>query len=179
MKRLQAVSRECQQKNTIVTYDLARAKIAKQIQSEDFPKFDEVFMFGVFHIALNILSSIGKIIEVSGGPSVLLQAKIVAPGSINQFLKEKMYNRCKRGHRLLGTAFHGLHLDKFIEDMTDKDNLICDLKNIAIQGPVNVQNIPQKIKEVFDEYEKFVNETLAGKRKNSSVLDAVYYHYRP
>ena len=39
-----------------------------------------------------------------------------------------------------------------------------DLKNIAIQGPVNVQDVPQKIKRVLDEYEKFVDETLAGKR---------------
>ena len=81
-----------------------------------------------------------------------------------------MYNRCKRGHTLLATAFHGLHLAKFIEDMTDKDDFISDLKNIAIQGPVNVQDIPQNIKQVFDEYEKFVYETLAGKRGKKTLL---------
>ena len=79
-----------------------------------------------------------------------------------------MYNRCTRGHTLLATAFHGLHLAKFIEDMTDKDDFISDLKNIAIQGPVNVQDIPQNIKQVFDEYEKFVYETLAGKRRKTA-----------
>ena len=121
-------------------------------------------MFGVFHIILNIFSSVGKIIEGLGGPYVLSEAKIIMPGSINQFMKGKMYNRCKRGHTLLAAAFHGLHLAKFIEDEREKGNFMSDLKNIAIQGPVNVQDIPQKIKQVLDEYEKFVDETLAGKR---------------
>ena len=52
-----------------------------------------------------------------------------------------MYNRCKR-----------------------RTTSLSDLKNIAIQGPVNVQDIPQKIKQVLDEYQKFVDEALAGKR---------------
>ena len=52
LKRSQTVSRECRQKNTIVTYDLAIAKITKQIQSEDFPQFDIFIMFGPFHIVL-------------------------------------------------------------------------------------------------------------------------------
>ena len=61
--------------------DLAIAKIAKQIQSEDFPQFDDVYiMFSAFHIILNIFSSVGKIIEGSGDPYVLSEAKIVPPG---------------------------------------------------------------------------------------------------
>ena len=75
-----------------------------------------------------------------------------------------MHNRCKRGHTLLAAAFHGLHLAKFIADMKEKDKFMSDLKNIAKQGPVNVQDIPQKIKQVLDEYEKFVDETLDRKR---------------
>ena len=134
LKRSQTVSRECRQKNTIVTYDLAIAKIAKQIQSEDFPQFDIFIMFRPFHIVLYTFSSVRKIIEGSGGPYVLSEAKIVAPGSINQFLKGKMYNRCKRTHTLLAIAFRGLHVAKFIEDMTDKDDFISELKNIAMQG---------------------------------------------
>ena len=87
MKRSQAVSRECRQKNTIVTYDLAIAKITKQIKFENSPQFDDVFiMFGPFHIVLDIFSNVGKIIEGSSVPYVLSEAKIVAPGSINQFL---------------------------------------------------------------------------------------------
>ena len=43
-------------------------------------------MFGPFHIVLDIFSNVGKIIEGSSVPYVLSEAKIVAPGSINQFL---------------------------------------------------------------------------------------------
>ena len=37
LKRSQEVSKECGQRYTIVTYDLAIAKIAKQLQSEEAP----------------------------------------------------------------------------------------------------------------------------------------------
>ena len=36
---------------TIITYDLAIAKVAKQIQCEEYPTFDSIFvMFGTFHV---------------------------------------------------------------------------------------------------------------------------------
>ena len=61
------------------------------LQSEESPHFDDIFvMFGAFHVMLNVYSSTGEILEGSGRPYVLSEAKIVAPGSINQFLKRKM-----------------------------------------------------------------------------------------
>ena len=48
-------------------------------------------MFGSFHIELNILDIFGRLIEGSGGPFVLSEGKIIAPGSIVRFLKGKPY----------------------------------------------------------------------------------------
>ena len=49
LKRSKIVANECGQKYTLVTYDLAIAKIAKRIQCEETPQFDNVFiMFGSF-----------------------------------------------------------------------------------------------------------------------------------
>ena len=59
LKRSQDVSDECGQTHRIVTYDLAIAIIAKQLQSEESPQFDNTFdMFGAFHITLNVYSRV-------------------------------------------------------------------------------------------------------------------------
>ena len=50
LKRSQAVTNECGDKYAIVTYDLAVATIAKQIQIQNSPKIDDCFIqFGQFH----------------------------------------------------------------------------------------------------------------------------------
>ena len=58
------------QKTSIaVTYDLAIAKIAMQIQHEETPKYDGVFIaLGSFHIEMAFFKVLGKIIAESGGP---------------------------------------------------------------------------------------------------------------
>ena len=161
----------------IVTYDLAIAKVAKQIQSEESPQFDDVFvMFGAFHIMLNIFSSTRKIIEGSGGPYALSESKIVAPGSINKFLKGKMYNRCKRGHNLLWAAVHGLHLERFIEDLNVKEDFINELDKIAVNGPVSGDDIPKMLKHLITQYEFYCNDTLTGERGKTAQFWMQYAH---
>ena len=51
---------ECKEPYALVTYDLAVAKIAKQIQATEKPLLDDVFlMFGSFHIEMSYFSSLG------------------------------------------------------------------------------------------------------------------------
>ena len=79
MRRSQVIAKECGEKYALVTYDLAVAKIAKQIQSTEAPLFENVFvMFGSFHTEMSFFGSIGRIIEDSDGPFVLTEAEIVA-----------------------------------------------------------------------------------------------------
>ena len=67
-------------------YNLACAKIARQIQIEESPKFDNCFIqFGQFHILLSTYSSIGTMIEGSGRPYILSEADIIAMGSMGKF----------------------------------------------------------------------------------------------
>ena len=49
---------------------------------------------------MSFFSSLGRMIEGSGGPYALSESDIVAVGSMNKFLKVKMYNRCRRGNIL-------------------------------------------------------------------------------
>ena len=115
LNRSQAVAKECGNKYAIVTYDLAAAKIGRQIQIQSSPKLDDCFIqLGQFHTTLSLFSSIGKILEGSGAAYLLSEAKIIAGGSNNKFLRRKSYNRCCRRNLLLATAMHGLHLERFI-----------------------------------------------------------------
>ena len=59
--RSQEISRACQGKFAIVSYDLLIAKVAKQIQATESPKFDNVFIqFGQFHTEYNIFRHSGR-----------------------------------------------------------------------------------------------------------------------
>ena len=83
---------------------------------------------GQFHTEANVFSSLGKPIEGSGGPYLLTEANVVIVGSMERFLKGKMYNRCHRGHLLLSSVFHGLHFKRFLEDVSVETNVLTQLE---------------------------------------------------
>ena len=73
MTRSQKVARECGEKYTVVTYDLAIARPALQIQAQETPMFDNIFVcFGTFHTYMAYFACLGYILESSGGPVVLM-----------------------------------------------------------------------------------------------------------
>ena len=163
LRRSLAVARECGDQFAIVSYDLAIAKIAKQLQVEEAPEFDDLFIqFGQFHIALSFLSSLGHIIEGSGGPYILIEAGLVAPGSMNKFLKGKMYNRCRRGHVSLSTAMHGLHFERFVEDVYIQPSTI-DLLNDWSNNQLS-NTPPEELEYLATQYDMFLESTLQGER---------------
>lgn len=89
-------------------------------------------MFGQFHIQLSLFSLLGKNIKGSGGPYILTEAGIIAMGSMNKFLKGKMYNRCKNCHTKLSTAMQGLHFERFLEDVNIPEEKLQELKSWCI-----------------------------------------------
>ena len=118
LKRSQAVASECDDKYAIITYDLEVAKITRQIQIQNSPEFGEcLIQFGKIHTISSVFSSIGNILEGSSAVYLLFEAKMIAGGSMNKFLRRKSYNRCRSGNLLLATAMYGLHLKRFIEDI--------------------------------------------------------------
>ena len=82
------VSEECGSTFAVITYDFYIAKIAKKIQNEEPDEFKDVFiMFGAFHIEGSIFSAIGKLLEGSGDLYLLIEPGVIAPRSMNRFLK--------------------------------------------------------------------------------------------
>ena len=62
LTRSQKVASECGEKYAIVTDDLAIVKRALQIQAQESPHFNNVFIcFGTFHIFMTYFASLGYI----------------------------------------------------------------------------------------------------------------------
>ena len=168
MRRSLNVAKECGEEFSILSYDLLMAKQVKKIQAEESPEFDNLFIqFGQFHIMGSMLSSLGRIIEGSGGPYVLIEAGIIAPGSMNKFLKGKMFNRCQRGHMMLATAMEGLHFAQWVD--------ACPVEPGRISGMVQFDQPPPADSErLVAKYEFFFDETLQGERVKTAQYWLVY-----
>ena len=99
---------------------------------------------------MSLFSSTGKILEGIGATYLLSEGKIVAGGSIDKLLRGKSYNGCRRKNLFLATAMHGLHLERFIEDIIIvSTNLLQEFENCAImedmsEVPSNLQNMVTK-----------------------------------
>ena len=92
-------AQECGQQYGLVTYDLDVAQRAVKIQVTESPKSDDVFvMFGAFRLQMCLFRAIGKIIKESGMTEMLVEAGVLASGSLNGFLEYKNFNQCKRLH---------------------------------------------------------------------------------
>ena len=59
--------------------------------------------------------AIGYILEESGGPQILTDTGVLAPGSLNGFISGKHFNRYKRLHTILAAAFRVLSFRSFLK----------------------------------------------------------------
>ena len=155
-----------------VSFDLAIAKIARQIQCEESPDFDDLFiMFGQFHTESNVFSSLGTLIEGSGGPYLLSEAGVVASGSMNRFLKGKMYNRCRRGHILLAVAMRGVHFSQFLKDNNVSSVRLSELLEWSQSG---TSVIPPELSTLLIKYQFHTEETLTGTHGKTAQYWMIY-----
>ena len=109
MRHAQRIVSESNKTSISVTYDLAIAKLAMQIQAEESPKFGNMFVaLGEFHIKIALFSAFGKYIAESGGPHIFNEVGVIAKGSIKSLISGKSYKR-SRCHQLLTVAMEILH----------------------------------------------------------------------
>lgn len=159
----QNIAVACQQNYISVTYDLAIAKLAMQIQSEERPKYDNVFIqLGSFHIQMSYFKAVGKYIEESGGPYILTESLILAPGSLKGFITGTHYNRCKRIHPIFAASLQVLHFRAYLQaNNICIDQLTNELKMIQKQKLIEV-NYSKNLMEILDGYDHYYHETEEG-----------------
>ncbi|XP_031341089.1 uncharacterized protein LOC116169200 [Photinus pyralis] len=159
LKIAQNVASQCAQKYISVTYDLQIAKTAMQIQCQESPKYDNIFIhLGAFHVQLSYFKAVGKFLEESGGPYILIEANVLAAGSLKGFITGTHFNRCKRIHGLLATAIQRLHLESYFEKYgIDSTALIPSLENVE-----SLDNLPADIDDMLNNYETYYKDTENG-----------------
>ena len=175
----QKVAREYGEQYTIVHYDLAIAKPALQIQAQEAPKFNNVFIcFGTFHITLAYFGSLGCLLESSGGPEVLCSVDVLASGSVKGFLSGKHYNRCKRPHPILATTLHILHFRQFIllhgEISGGVKELLNAFANNSSQESLMVLLQSETCTALLDIYDQFTESTRRGEHGKTAMFWMIY-----
>ena len=169
LETTQKCAEECNQEYGVVTYDLNAAKPAMQIQATECPKFDNVFIImGAFHIEMAYFKALGKLIAESGGPDILADAEVIAPGSLNGFTTGKHFNRCKRVRPILALAFEILHFKSFLQTCDYEEELLFLLSTVQAsssrEDDASIDSVTST--ELFikcaDQYEEYTSATLSG-----------------
>ena len=164
MKRAQKIAKECSRKTIAITCDPAITKSSTQLQAEESPTYDNLFInMGGFHIELAFFSALGKYIEESGGLHVLQEASVIRKFSLKSFIMGKAYNRCKRIYHFFAATLEILHMQVFLNRKEEDcyEQLVCnEIENIR-----NGDNYTssKEVQDMLDDYKEYFKETKTGK----------------
>ena len=175
MRRSLSIAKECGKTAIVVTYDLAIAKMAMQIQREESPEFDEIFVaLGSFHIEMAFFSACGKVISESGAPHFLNECEVLKKGSLNGFIKGKHYNRCKRFHEYLSLSMECLNFQSLLATLEDSEEVISKirLELNTIKATEDIENhvYSKEIEDIFTNYHDVSKATLHGEHGKTAMF---------
>jgi hypothetical protein len=182
LKRSENVRLECGQPYMPVTFDHAIAKPAAQIQSEESPKFDKLFIqYGGLHILFVFFSCLGYLLADGGIPDILADTGVIAQGSLKGFLNGKHYNRCKRVHVMLVRTLRTLHIQKFLE--YNDDSITASIKkmiNEILKQKCNTVLVHTELisstefDAFYQMYDGFCSDTRNGRYGKTSQMYMFY-----
>jgi hypothetical protein len=94
----------------------------------------------------------------------LVNANVLAHGSINSFITGKHFNQCKRLHPLLYLALEILHFETFIENnnIEVSDEIKNYLSEFKHQTSVSPTITHDELIYLFEQYERYKEQTLKG-----------------
>ena len=173
MKKAQNMCASLDQKDVVVTFDLAIYCKAKQIMWKYPDEFhDTLIRLGGFHIALNFLAVLGKRYQSSGIEDVLIESGTYGPGTVTSLMKGKSYNRGVRGHKVTMEALFRLMWQAFLhwlnaegqrshKENVEEKHLVDSMKSfhLALKSkdsvPQRAVSITQELKTVMELFETF------------------------
>lgn len=177
MSQAQKAAQECHQRYIQITYDLAIAKIALQIQATEHPRFDNVFIhLGSFHIMMAYFKAIGKFIDDCGLSYMMVQSDLLASGSVNGYISGKHFNRCKRLHPIVAVALEILHFRNFVEQekLEIDETTILALGEFSEQKQLSPVVESAALTEILKIYSVYQEATLQGKHGKTAQFYATY-----
>lgn len=114
-----------------VVFDQAIYSKAQQIRWSDTQMESRlVIRLGEFHTAMSFLGILGKRYRMSGLEDILVEAGVVAQGSMNGVLSGHMYNRSLRAHKLMFEALARLQLEDFIDNCAQPNEASVSIEKL-------------------------------------------------
>ena len=102
LQRALSCAEEIGESHAIMSYDLAVATKAYSIQALESISFDNVLILvGNFYLKKAYFGALGTFINETGISDILIQAGILAEGSLMALIKGKYYKRCTPVHEIL------------------------------------------------------------------------------
>jgi len=93
------------QKHSVIAFDEAIYKIAKEIQWNKPTEFSNtIIRMGGFHILMNYMAALGAVVKSSGLTQVLVRGDIYSEVTVKQVLCGKHYNRGVQAHKIVYEA---------------------------------------------------------------------------
>ena len=116
MKKVQNICASFDQKDVVVSFDLA-------IYSKAYRSYghDTLIRLGGFHITLNFLAVLGKRYQSSGIEDVLVESIAYGSGTVTSLMKGKSYNQGVRAHKLTMEAVFRLMWQAFIRSLNTEN----------------------------------------------------------
>ncbi|XP_071577048.1 uncharacterized protein [Temnothorax nylanderi] len=178
MRRSLTLANECGKMYMQVTYDLAIAKIAYKIQSEEKEEFKQLFIhLSAFHIIMAYFKAVGKFINGCGITNMLVDTGILAQGSVNGFILGSHFNRCRKYHPLVSAAIQIMHFESFLQskhiievDSKIKDYLM-EFQETKSEHP-KIEN--EMLKELLSDYQHFTEATLNREHGKTPQIYLMY-----
>ena len=123
LKRSVEMGRKLGLEEIIIVMDLAIYAKAQEIVWKKPDEFSNVVLrMGAFHTAMTFIAILGKRFGDAGLSDLLIEAGIVAAGSISGVIEARQYNRAMRAHKLAMEAMQRLRLKSFQAWMHEKEN---------------------------------------------------------
>lgn len=177
MKRAIKIADECNQRYIQVTYDLAIAKIALQVQSMQKDEFSCLFIhLGPFHIEMSYLRAVGSFISNCGLTNVMVDSGLLAAGSVGGFLCAQNFNRAKRLHVLIYLALNMEHFKVFIKsgNIEIDNSVTAYLRTLQSHGLIDGVIDNADLRDLIGKYQNFKEKTLSGQHGKTAQYYITY-----
>lgn len=159
---------ECDQ--IMVVFDQAIYMKAQMIRWAD-KSYEQrlVIRLGEFHTVMCFLSAIGKRYKLSGMEDILIDANVVAHGSMVGVLSGHNYNRSIRAHKQLFEALSRLQALEFISTLDEESQQQCkDMLSNAGRHYTAEKSVPStpELRDILNRFDDYV--------KTRSLLSPTY-----
>lgn len=148
----------------MLVFDQAIYAKAQQIRwADDHLQKRTIVRMGEFHTTMSFMSTVGKRFKNAGMVDILIEAEIIAEGSINGVVSGHHYNRSIRAHKLLYEALQRCRLDAFMDTLPeDKRNTYMSLaRRMVGQCFDHYLDLSDEFQSMMTDYQRFVDANVA------------------